>query len=237
MTRLLAVPNVSEGRDPALIAELAAAFDARLLDTHSDPDHNRTVFTLAGEPGRLAEAVLAGAAEAVRLIDVSGHEGVHPRVGAIDVAPIVHLDDATRGAACAEALVLGDMLGEQLGLPVFLYGSLTDHKRTRAEVRRGGRLRPQAPAPERRRRPRRRTPAAGRVQRRARAALDDRGREADRGSDPRGGRRGTAVGQGDRSLARASQRRPGLDQHRGPPRYAGGRCPQRDRPARGAVPG
>jgi glutamate formiminotransferase / 5-formyltetrahydrofolate cyclo-ligase len=135
---LLAIPNVSEGRDQALIAELQRAFDARLLDTHSDPDHNRTVFTLAGVPGTLAKAVLNGARKAVELIDVSSHDGVHPRVGAIDVAPIVHLDDAGRGAACAEALVLGDMLGEQLGLPVFLYGSLTDHRRTRAEIRRGG---------------------------------------------------------------------------------------------------
>ena len=65
------------------------------------------------------------------------HRGEHPRVGAIDVAPIVYLDDAARGAACAEALVLGDMLGAELGLPVFLYGELAQG-RTRAELRRGG---------------------------------------------------------------------------------------------------
>ena len=137
---LLAVPNVSEGRDPGAIAAIAAAFSrraARLLDVHSDPDHHRTVFTLAGGPGELAYAVLDGARETLQRIDVKGHSGRHPRVGAIDVAPIVYLDDGDRGSACAEALVLADLLGAELELPVFLYGSLADG-RTRAELRRGG---------------------------------------------------------------------------------------------------
>jgi len=141
--QLLAVPNVSEGADRVRIDEIATAFDApergvRLLDVHSDADHNRTVYTLTGPPGELAPALLAGAARVVATLDVSAHRGVHPRVGAIDVAPIVHLSDATRGAACAEALVVADLLAERLGLPVFLYGALTGHTRTRAEVRRGG---------------------------------------------------------------------------------------------------
>jgi glutamate formiminotransferase / 5-formyltetrahydrofolate cyclo-ligase len=134
---LLAIPNVSEGRDQAVIDQIAQAFDARLLDVHSDPDHHRSVFTLAGEPGSLARAVVNGAAQTVRQVDLAKHHGIHPRVGAIDVAPIVYLDPADRGAACAEALVLGDLLGEELGLPVFLYGELA-HGRTRAQVRRGG---------------------------------------------------------------------------------------------------
>ena len=137
---LLAVPNISEGRDPGAIATIAAAFSrrgARLLDVHSDPDHHRTVFTLAGGPGELAYAVLDGARETLQRIDVKGHSGRHPRVGAIDVAPIVYLDDGDRGSACAEALVLADLLGAELELPVFLYGSLADG-RTRAELRRGG---------------------------------------------------------------------------------------------------
>ncbi len=134
---LLAVPNVSAGSDPASVDGIAAAFDARLLDVHSDPDHNRSVFTLAGEPGALAQHVLAGAREAIARVDIGLHSGVHPRVGAIDVAPIVYLDDSSRGAACAEALVLGDMLGDQLELPVFIYGELA-RGRTRAELRRGG---------------------------------------------------------------------------------------------------
>jgi glutamate formiminotransferase / 5-formyltetrahydrofolate cyclo-ligase len=134
---LLAVPNVSEGRDAELIAEVARAFDARLLDVHTDPDHHRSVFTLAAEPRRLAPAVLAGAAEAVRRIDINAHRGEHPRIGAIDVAPIVYLDDTDRGTACAEALVLGDLLAHELGLPVLLYGELACG-RTRAELRAGG---------------------------------------------------------------------------------------------------
>ena len=137
---LLAVPNVSEGRDRATIDAVASAFSsagARLLDVHSDPDHHRSVFTLAGEPGRLAHAVLAGIRAAIASVDLSAHDGIHPRVGAVDVAPIVYLDRADRGAACAEALVLADLLGAELALPVFLYGELAQG-RTRAELRRGG---------------------------------------------------------------------------------------------------
>jgi glutamate formiminotransferase len=134
---LLAVPNVSEGQDQKLIDEVARAFDARLLDVHSDPDHHRSVYTLAARPGDLARAVLAGAREAVRRIDVTEHQGAHPRVGAVDVAPIVYLDERDRGAASAEALVLGDMLGAELGLPVLLYGALAGG-RSRAELRAGG---------------------------------------------------------------------------------------------------
>ena len=134
---LLAIPNVSEGRDATKIAAIARAFDARLLDVHSDPDHHRSVFTLAGGAGRLATAVLDGAREAVATIDLRNHDGLHPRVGAIDVAPIIYLRGADRGAACAEALVLADLIGEQLDLPVFLYGRLAGG-RTRAELRRGG---------------------------------------------------------------------------------------------------
>jgi glutamate formiminotransferase len=140
LTELLAVPNVSEGRDAAVLDALGAAFasgGARVLDRHADPDHHRSVFTLAGPPGSLAAALVAGARAAVERIDLTRHDGVHPRVGAIDVAPVVYLDDATRGAACAEALLLADRLGHELELPVFLYGALAGG-RTRAELRRGG---------------------------------------------------------------------------------------------------
>ena len=140
MGPLLAVPNVSEGRDRAAIDAIGDAFvagGARLLDVHVDPDHHRSVFTLAGAPGTLAIAVLTGARETLARVDLRAHRGVHPRIGALDVAPIVHLDAATRGAACAEALVLGDLLGRDLGLPVLLYGALAAG-RTRAQLRRGG---------------------------------------------------------------------------------------------------
>src|SRR3954453_16649148 len=97
-TVLLAVPNVSEGRDAAHIERLAAAFvPARLLDIHSDPDHNRSVFTLSGEQGELSRALEAGARETAQSIDMSAHDGLHPHVGALDVAPIVYLADDDRG--------------------------------------------------------------------------------------------------------------------------------------------
>lgn len=137
MSALLAVPNVSEGRDQDAIGAIGEAFGSGLLDVHSDPDHHRTVFTLRGEPGDLAARVIDGARAAIARVDLRDHLGAHPRVGAIDVAPIVFLDDADRGAACAEALVLADRLGSELELPVFLYGLLAGG-RTRAQLRRGG---------------------------------------------------------------------------------------------------
>jgi glutamate formiminotransferase / 5-formyltetrahydrofolate cyclo-ligase len=170
---LLAVPNVSDGRDAATIAAIGQAFASsgrdgvpagtdtdrevggaraggvRLLDIHSDRDHHRSVFTLAGPPGGLGDALLSGARMAVDRIDVmarAGHDqaqaGQHPHVGAIDVAPIVYLDAEARGAACAQALVVADRIGQELEVPVFLYGELTGtdstSMRSRAQLRRGG---------------------------------------------------------------------------------------------------
>jgi glutamate formiminotransferase / 5-formyltetrahydrofolate cyclo-ligase len=144
---LLAVPNVSEGRDQATLDAIQAAFtasgDMRLLDRHADPDHHRAVYTLADGPGGMADALVAGAREAVTWIDVvadaaRGHlRGEHPHVGAVDVMPLVYLDPAMRGAACAAALVVADGIGAELEVPVFLYGALAGG-RTRAELRRGG---------------------------------------------------------------------------------------------------
>ena len=138
---LLAVPNVSEGRDPAALDAIGAAFasdpGARLLDVHGDPDHHRSVFTLAGPQGALADALVDGAREAIARIDLSTDRGLHPHVGAIDVVPIVHLDAARRGAAAAEALVVAHRLGEDLEVPVYLYGALAGG-RARAELRQGG---------------------------------------------------------------------------------------------------
>lgn len=139
---LFAVPNVSDGRDQAAIMGIGQAFAAtpgvKLLDTHSDPDHHRTVYWLAGrEPGLLAEALVQGARESAGWIDLTQPRGVHPHVGALDVAPIVHLTEAERGAACAEALLTAGRIGDEAGLPVYLYGELAGG-RTRAQLRRGG---------------------------------------------------------------------------------------------------
>jgi glutamate formiminotransferase len=137
---LLAVPNFSEGRDEqaiGAIGEALSAAGARLLDVHADPDHNRSVFTLAGGPGQLTAGLVSGAREAFGRIDMGRHAGGHPCVGALDVAPLVHLREADRGAACAEALVTADELARQLDVPVLLYGALAQGRR-RAELRRGG---------------------------------------------------------------------------------------------------
>jgi glutamate formiminotransferase len=138
---LLAVPNVSEGRDDQAIDAIATAFrPARVLDVHRDPDHGRSVFTLAAHQGELAEVLVAGAREATARIDLRGHDGSHPHVGAIDVVPVVYLDDSLRGPACAEALTAAALIGDELGVPVFLFGELATRPehRERAALRSGG---------------------------------------------------------------------------------------------------
>src|SRR3954449_8783036 len=101
---LIAVPNVSEGSDAGVIDAIGRAFaPARLLDTHSDPDHGRSVFSLPAGQGELARARVTGAREAAAPLDLTKHSGDHPPVGAIDVAPVVYLDDEQHGPACAEA--------------------------------------------------------------------------------------------------------------------------------------
>lgn len=136
---LVAVPNLSEGRDlvtVGAVAEALALAPARVLDVHDDPDHHRAVVTLAGPAGALAPALAAGARAAAARIDLRAERGSHPHVGVLDVCPIVYLDDERRGAACAEALATAADLGTE-GFPVFLYGELAGG-RTRAELRRGG---------------------------------------------------------------------------------------------------
>jgi glutamate formiminotransferase len=138
---LLAVPNVSEGADAGAIDAIGRAFGpAHLLDLHTDPDHGRSVFSLAGRQGELAKALVSGARAATSRIDLRRHTGAHPHVGAIDVAPVVYLDKATRGAACAEALTTAALLADELELPVFLYGDLatTPEHAERAAIRAGG---------------------------------------------------------------------------------------------------
>jgi glutamate formiminotransferase len=123
--RLLeAVPNFSEGRDPAVVGALADAVrggGARLLRVESDPDHHRSVLTFVGAPDALERSAFAAAAAARDLIDLARHRGRHPRMGALDVLPFVPL----RGAAMDEAVDLarrvGRRIGEELGIPVFLY--------------------------------------------------------------------------------------------------------------------
>jgi glutamate formiminotransferase / 5-formyltetrahydrofolate cyclo-ligase len=138
---LVAVPNVSEGRDPAVLERLEASVGrARVLDVHVDPDHNRGVYTLAARQGEMAAALVGLARQAADRIDLRRHDGVHPHVGALDVMPVVWLDERRRGAACAEALTAAALVGEEVGVPVFLYGELATRPEhaERAWLRRGG---------------------------------------------------------------------------------------------------
>jgi glutamate formiminotransferase len=136
---LESVPNFSEGRDRATIAAIGEALSGgvRLLDVHSDPDHNRSVYTLVGRDEPLVEALLAGIAVARERIDLRRHEGAHPRIGAADVVPLVPLRPEDMERARAAALELAGRIGEELGLPVFLYGELAP-ERGPAFFRQGG---------------------------------------------------------------------------------------------------
>lgn len=139
MLPLEAVPNFSEGQDSVLIGLIGSelAERARLLDVHTDPDHNRSVFTLAGDDLEIVDALLAGVAVARARIDLRRHEGVHPRIGAADVVPLVPVRPEDMGRARAAALTLAQRIGEELELPVFLYGELGGG-RGPAFFRRGG---------------------------------------------------------------------------------------------------
>jgi glutamate formiminotransferase len=122
---LESVPNFSEGRNRSTIDALASALSAHaeLLDVHSDPDHNRSVFTLVGEEDELAAALLAGVECAMERIDLRQHEGAHPRIGAADVVPLVPIEPSDMPRAVRAAQSVGERLAA-LGLPVFLYGEL-----------------------------------------------------------------------------------------------------------------
>jgi glutamate formiminotransferase len=124
---LESVPNFSEGRNRSTIDALAAALGsggARLLDVHADEDHNRSVFTLVGSGDELVKSLLAGIARAAELIDLRRHEGAHPRIGAADVVPLVPVAAENESLAREAAGRLAERVGEELGLPVFLYGAV-----------------------------------------------------------------------------------------------------------------
>ena len=136
---LESVPNFSEGRDRATIGRIGEALGAhaRLLDVHADADHNRSVFTLVGTALELEAALLAGIAVARERIDLRRHEGAHPRIGAADVVPLVPLRPGDLGRAAESALRLARRIGDELELPVFLYGE-SSPGRGPAFFRRGG---------------------------------------------------------------------------------------------------
>ncbi len=141
-TRLLSVPNVSEGDDREALRRIERGFAAdpvALLDRHSDPVHNRTVFTLAGRDAALLRALRDLAAHAIEAIDINRRRGAHPCIGALDVCPVVWPEPGLRDHAREVALAVAEQLAS-LGLPVFLYGELASspERAERAYFRHGG---------------------------------------------------------------------------------------------------
>ncbi|MEM7480524.1 MAG: glutamate formimidoyltransferase [Acidobacteriota bacterium] len=140
---LESIPNVSEGRRPEVIDRLARAVNRPgvwLLDRTSDPDHHRSVFTLAGEPEPLIDALFALYERALQEVDLRRPRGVHPRLGAVDVVPFVPLASRPMADAVAAAEVLGRRVAERFGLPVLLYeqAARRPERQRLPKVRRGG---------------------------------------------------------------------------------------------------
>jgi len=135
------VPNFSEGRrrdvGDEIVAAVRAVSGARFLDFEMDPDHNRSVLTLVGEPAAVAEAAFAAARVAVERIDLNRHEGRHPRMGAVDVIPFIPIRDLTMEDAVRTSRELGARLGAELKLPVFLYeaSATRPDRKNLAEIR------------------------------------------------------------------------------------------------------
>ncbi len=136
------VPNFSEGVHPDIVRQIVAAMQVegvRLLDFSLDPDHNRSVVTIAGAPAAVVESAIAGAGKAAELIDLTRQTGVHPRIGAADVIPFVPV----AGISIAEAAVLARQAGMQIwrrfGVPVYFYGAsaLRPDRVQLEDVRRG----------------------------------------------------------------------------------------------------
>lgn len=136
------IPNFSEGRRPEVIEAIVTAITAAgvtLLSVAPDSDHNRTVVTFVGNPDAVALAAVRGAEAAARLIDLNQHRGNHPRMGAVDVIPFVPISGCDMKDCVAIARRVGEVLGTQLGIPVFLYeeAATRPERKNLADVRRG----------------------------------------------------------------------------------------------------
>ena len=143
MSLIECVPNVSEGRRPAVVEAMAAAIRAvagvTLLDYSSDASHNRSVFTLVGDAAALEQAVLALYERAVSDIDMRTHRGEHPRLGAVDVVPFVPIEGATMADCVALARKVGSAVSDRFGLPVYLYEEASSNpvRKNLEDIRRG----------------------------------------------------------------------------------------------------
>jgi glutamate formiminotransferase len=133
-----AVPNFSEGRSARTLELLIEAAGRPLLDVHADPSHHRSVLTLAGSSEQLRASALALFETALRHIDLRVHHGEHPRIGALDVIPIVPLGAATMEQAAGLALGVARDIGATGAVPAFLYGDAGPKRRPLPRIRRGG---------------------------------------------------------------------------------------------------
>lgn len=137
------VPNFSEGARPdiveAIVAKVRAESPARVLDLQSDPSHNRSVLTLAGDPDSLFKAVLALVGACLTVIDLRTHRGEHPRMGAVDVIPFIPLEGATIKDCIALARRVGEAIAKDHHVPVFLYedAASAPHRKGLEDIRRG----------------------------------------------------------------------------------------------------
>src|SRR5882724_4486605 len=138
------IPNVSEGRRPDIVAAMADAIRAvegvRLLDHSSDASHNRSVFTLVGDAAGVERAVLALFERAIADIDLRTHRGEHPRLGAVDVVPLIPIGDSTMAACVALANTIGAAIAARFQIPVYLYeeASANPARKHLEDIRRGG---------------------------------------------------------------------------------------------------
>jgi glutamate formiminotransferase len=134
---LACVANVSEGRDARVLESLAAACGSALLDVHSDRDHHRSVFTIAGSAPNETERAARGLARAVAdHVDVSAHAGVHPRLGSLDVVPFVYLTSDARSSAIEAAHDFSRWWSAECGVPSFLYDDADADGRSLPALRR-----------------------------------------------------------------------------------------------------
>ncbi|MFH1387396.1 MAG: glutamate formimidoyltransferase [bacterium] len=135
------VPNFSEGTDQTLIDEIIAAVKtAKILDLHSDPDHNRSVVTMIGNPQDIKQAAFDLTERAMQLLDVKSHAGVHPFIGVVDVMPFISIGECPKSEVIRLANELGQDLWQKLKLPVYFYGEaakITERKEL-PYVRKGG---------------------------------------------------------------------------------------------------
>jgi len=137
------IPNVSEGRRPEVVESIAAAIRSvegvRLLDYSSDPSHNRSVFTMAGDAAPLKAAVLAMFEQAVAAIDLRAHTGEHPRLGAVDVVPFVPIEGVTMEACVALAKDVAQEVAARFAVPIYLYEDASSNpaRKNLEDIRRG----------------------------------------------------------------------------------------------------